>query len=145
MGVLSIPSTKYDTDYFVARAFSLTSCRLVKLNKHIQRANYQASIWKTSPDAYSDIPSPVGHGWFIDGSDITIDWIDVLPAPLAVLELLSCRCATKCSNNRCACFQNKLQCTDACGCDKNKCENQIIQSETDDENDTDNESASDEE
>ena len=32
-----------------------------------------------------------------------------------------------------------------CGCDKNKCESQIIQSETDDENDTDSESASDEE
>ena len=115
------------------------------LNKHIQRANYQASIWKTALEAYSDIPSPVGHGWFIDGSDIMIDWMDALPAPLAVLELLSCRCTTKCSNNRCACFQNKLQCTDACGCDKNTCENQIIQSETDDENDTDNESASDEE
>ena len=29
-GVLSIPSMKYDTDYFVARAFNLTSCHLVR-------------------------------------------------------------------------------------------------------------------
>ena len=111
----------------------------------MHRANYQASIWKTALEAYSDIPSPVGHGWFIYGSDIPIDWMDALPSPLAVLELLSCHCTTKGSNNRCACFQNKLQCTDACGCDKNKCENQIIQSGTDDENDTDDESASGEE
>ena len=59
------------------------------LNKQIQRTNYQASIWKA---AYSDISSPhIGNGWFIDGSNMTIDWMDALPVPLAVLELLNCR------------------------------------------------------
>ena len=43
------------------------------LNKHIQRANYQASIWKTALEAYSDIPSPVGHGWFIDAG-LPLTW-----------------------------------------------------------------------
>ena len=29
-------------------------------------------------------------GWFIDGSDMAIDWMDALHVPLAILELLNC-------------------------------------------------------
>ena len=38
------------------------------LVKHIQRANYQAAIWKCSTCHIINAPSPSGHGWSIDGS-----------------------------------------------------------------------------
>ena len=57
---------------------------------------------------------------------LSVDWMDLLSAPLAVLELLSCRCNGSCSSNRCSCFANKLPCTDACFCG-DTCENRVTE------------------
>ena len=43
------------------------------------------------------------------------------PAPLAVLELLSCKFSRKCSLPDCPCMKNGLRCTDMCRLDA--CEN----------------------
>ena len=88
------------------------------LRKHILRANYQAAVWRRCLEASPLIPSPHGHGWKItstecDDMDIEIDWMDGLPAPLAVLELLSCKCKKACGKD-CPCVTNKLSCTDMC-------------------------------
>lgn len=83
------------------------------LRNHTERANYQTAIWKAALIGFPDVPSPVGHGW---NKDYTIKWMDLPPAPLALVELKSCSCTGDCSNNRCTCRRLKLQCTDACKC-----------------------------
>ena len=93
------------------------------LKKHTQRANYQAAVWKLALYPKPEMPSPNGHGWIVENDDIRIDWMDQLPAPLSVLEYISCRCTGNCSSGRCSCSANSLPCTDACMCG-NKCENQ---------------------
>ena len=64
-----------------------------------------------------------GFEWLLRDGELCIDWFESLPAPLAVLELLSCDCGGKCENNRCCCIFNQLHCTDACGYSKEKCDN----------------------
>lgn len=60
------------------------------LEKHCQRANYQAAIWKCSLEACPDIPLPSGNGWsteVVDGiKHLTVDWTEGPPAPAAVLQ-----------------------------------------------------------
>ena len=91
------------------------------LRKHVSRANYQCAIWKRALLPQPSVPSPVGKRWKITEDGLSVDWMDLLPAPLAVLELLSCRC-----NSSCSCFANKLPCTDACFCG-DSCENRVIE------------------
>ena len=75
--------------------------------------------------------------WLLNDGALTVDWMDELPAPFAVLELMSCRCTKKCEVNRCSCRRHQLPCTDACYCSDN-CENQsgknekILPSDSDD-------------
>ena len=42
------------------------------LTLHTKRSNYQASIWKKASIQDRFIPSPDGHGWDADNSDISI-------------------------------------------------------------------------
>ena len=81
------------------------------LRKHIDRANYQALIWKNCLKPLPTIPEPEGHGWKIENGDLVIDWTSIAPAPDTILELLSCNCARSCNNN-CVCVTNGLRCTD---------------------------------
>ncbi|KAL8587495.1 hypothetical protein ACOMHN_000901 [Nucella lapillus] len=64
--------------------------------KYAQRANYQAGLWRHCLENDPQAPDPVGSGWTVeraDGKDIlAIDWMNVQPAPDAVLELLACSC-----------------------------------------------------
>ena len=88
------------------------------LKKHIQRANYQAAIWRHCLEPCPEIPSPVGHGWKIEADSgqeqLAVVWMDDLPAPEAVLDLLACRCPTRCTAPTCKCVANGLKCTDMC-------------------------------
>ena len=65
------------------------------LHKHCQRADYQAAIWKNASSNH-DPPTPIGKGWLQhnEGSQerFDIDWMSGLPAPRAVIELMSCTC-----------------------------------------------------
>ena len=77
-----------------------------------QRANYQAAVWRLSLEACLASP-PARKGWSLDtGSDgvpsLSIDWMPGQPAPLAVLELLSCKFSRKCSLPDCPCMKNGL-------------------------------------
>lgn len=107
------------------------------LRKHAQRANYQASIWKRCLEKTPDIPSPLDHGWKIEKEDekevLEVDWMSGLPAPLAVLDLLSCTCRkNKCVLPNCECLNNHFKCTDMCKC-KSECSNQTENEGDDDE------------
>lgn len=86
------------------------------LQQHTLRANYQAAIWRRSLDNCPHIPKPTdGHGWEVDvDGNLTIKWMTCLPAPDAVLTLLSCKCARTCHPARCSCILNGLKCTSAC-------------------------------
>ena len=89
------------------------------LQKHCQRANYQARVWRESLTGCPEVPSPVGSGWCLeieeDGTEnLGIDWMNGDPAPKAVLELLSCKCTRSCKLPGCSCMQNGLKCTDMC-------------------------------
>jgi hypothetical protein len=44
---------------------------------------------------------------------IEVDWMDGLPAPSAVLELLSCHCKSVCDSD-CPCVINGLKCSEMC-------------------------------
>jgi hypothetical protein len=88
------------------------------LQKHIDRANYQACIWRRALIGNPEIPDPVGHGWLtesVDNSDILgIDWMSGDPAPEAVMELLSCKCPRSCTLPNCTCLANGMKCSDMC-------------------------------
>jgi len=43
-----------------------------------------------------------------------IDWGEGLPAPEAVMEMLSCTCSRECLQDTCTCMQNKINCTYLC-------------------------------
>lgn len=84
-------------------------------------------------------------GWTEQASDglstLTIDWMDRLPAPEAVLQLLACKCKRACELPRCECLRNGLKCTDLCTL--KDCTNQpeddpdVAVSNEEDENDDD--------
>ena len=103
------------------------------LYKHCLRANYQAAIWRCSLTACPEIPSPVCNGWvlYVQGchEQLNIDWVDVPPAPEAILQLLSCKCSRVCKLPSCPCLQNGLKCTLMC---KNQsCTNQVVEGQDD--------------
>ncbi len=83
---------------------------------HIQRANFQAYIWRSALTAKPDIPSPVNHGWEIQEPGILTPVLTSLPpAPESLVELTVCKCKGK-ACSRCACFKAGLACTEACAC-----------------------------
>lgn len=43
-----------------------------------------------------------------------VNWMSGEPAPMAVLELLSCWCKRRCQLPKCTCLSNRLQCMDLC-------------------------------
>ena len=65
------------------------------------------------PDSLQ-VSSPVGSGWCMEGEDLTIAWGEGLPAPQAVMELLSCDCKKECVQDSSTCIQNYLKCTNLC-------------------------------
>ena len=92
------------------------------LRQHVLRANYQAAIWRRSCQAQMDIPTPNGNGWNLDPeSNLAIEWMTGMPAPQAVLDLLSCDCRRSCQAATCTCIRNGLKCTKMCRLEN--CEN----------------------
>ena len=90
---------------------------------HIQRANYQAGIWRRCLNSAPDVPSPANHGWEISDDVLTVVWMNQDPAPREVLAFVSCGCSTDCTTARCSCIKAGLVCTDICRCSEAKCEN----------------------
>ncbi len=78
------------------------------LNKHINRANYEARIRNNAHIPSFEMPSPVGHGWIDENGKLVPLTTLQNPAPDAVLELVQCNCAkSRCSTN-CSCRRNDL-------------------------------------
>ena len=85
------------------RTSQLPPCRDA-LRYHTMRAGYQAAIWRRALEAKPDILHPSGHGWTLDTAGVlSIHWMDQLPAPQALLELVSCGCTNGCATRRCTC------------------------------------------
>ena len=99
-----------------AESHQLPPCRDC-LKKQCQRANYQAAVWKNSL-RNNEVPTPVGKGWFLEtnahGERLETDWMDGLPAPRAVIELIACTCKKSCDETTCDCILNGLKCSDLC-------------------------------
>lgn len=89
------------------------------LYHHIERANYQAYVWKTSTNPLQQLPSPVDNGW-IDAERGSLDpkLMSQDPAPKGLLELTRCKCnKSACRrDDLCPCKANQMPCTEACLC-----------------------------
>ena len=86
---------------FCAKGNSTTQlppCRDV-LQQHAKRANYQAAIWRCALHPWTEASSANGHRWLMA---VTIPSPSTrlctqLPAPLQLLELVSCSCKKGCA------------------------------------------------
>ena len=85
--------------------------------KHIQRLAYQAAIWQNALNAIIECPNITNHGWLVDDKgNVSINWMDLPPAPDGILENIECSCKKGCADNRCVCVKAKLSCTSVCKC-----------------------------
>ena len=105
------------------------------LTQHIQRANYQAGVWRRALQQMPDIPEPNGYGWVkrADGG-LDLDWVRGEVAPGAILELLACQCKRTCVPGKCPCLDNSLKCTHMCRfqtCDNQKVEDETFENDSD--------------
>ena len=91
----------------------LPPCR-DSLKNHILRANYQCFIWRKCLEQSLDIPDLEDHGWKCESGLVSCIWKNGLPAPNAVLSLLSCDCKRWCVEGKCTCMVNGIKCTDMC-------------------------------
>ena len=92
-------------------------CTKDALNKRIQRSACQAAIWKNALNATVDCPNIINHGWLVDeNGNLSINWMDLPPAPDGILENIECSGKKGCVNNHCACKKAKLSCTSVCKC-----------------------------
>lgn len=102
------------------------------LEKHAQRANFKAAIWQRCLQSDPHVPSPVGRGWKMERGEeedeLVVHWMDLQPAPKAVLDLLACNCPRKCTLPKCECMANGLKCTEMCKLAT--CENQASLSDS---------------
>ena len=133
-GTKELNSLRYHL--FCAKKGGIESHQLPPCNdcfrKHVQRANYQAAIWKRSLQRHPMTPSPVGKGWKWDdqdGTTLAVDWMSGQPAPQALLDLLACNCSRSCKLPSCGC--SGLKCTDMCKLAT--CDNQPLSVESDDD------------
>lgn len=92
---------------------------------NVERANYQAAIWKSSLQSNPVVPSPTEHGWKEDEGKLALYWMRSPPAPDVVLELLTCKCVRSCKMPSCTCLSNGLAYTDMCKLQT--CSNQKLQ------------------
>lgn len=87
------------------------------LQKHVERANFQAAIYKQCLIPNQEIGEPENNGWKMDEGKLAIHWMTLPPAPEGIMELVHCSCKkTKCAQNKCSCFSQELKCTDLCSC-----------------------------
>ncbi|XP_071943683.1 uncharacterized protein [Antedon mediterranea] len=116
----SVNEVRYAMFSMNVRAENMMPPNKDALYKHIQRANYQASIHKASFIQQQNAPSPVGNGWKMADNKLVIDWMEKQPALHSILELSSCSCKkSKCNegvaNEKC-CVSLGFSCTELCSC-----------------------------
>ena len=57
---------------------------------HIKRANFKSFIWKKALVAYSDLQSPINHGWVFGKNSLHFQWThnEMMPTDLAELMVI---------------------------------------------------------
>ena len=83
---------------------------------HFDRTNYQVYEWKQALQVNMVQLPPEHHGWKRTENDLTVLWMNNLPAPETILEFVVCKCKRTCEGNGCQCASVDLPCTDACDC-----------------------------
>lgn len=84
---------------------------------HIYRTNYLTYVWKSSTKAKLELPSPVDHGWYLEGDLFLPVYCLNDSAPEELLAFVKCGChKSKCEKKLCSCTRNGLPCTPACTC-----------------------------
>ena len=91
-------------------------CTKDVLSKHLSRCIYQATIWRRALHPFIMPPDINDHEWRVSNGIVSIHWMDLPPAPDAVLENVNCGCQTGCSTRRCSCLKENLSCTGLCYC-----------------------------
>ncbi|XP_070562293.1 uncharacterized protein [Ptychodera flava] len=107
------------------------------LTLHTQRANYQTAIYRLCLQAKMDAPSPHGHGWIVQDSELSIQWMSFPPAPDSIINFVSCKCKKSGCSSRCSCREVELLCTELCqyvSCTNTytKEQNECVEDESDD-------------
>ena len=94
------------------------------LRQHVLRVHIQARIWGQASIAMQDQEVDLmQNGYHKDSHDqMKPTMTDALPTPMAIIEMVSCKCKTDCSTARCSCRTNNLSCTDLCQC-SSECQN----------------------
>ena len=67
-----------------------------RISLTIERANYQAAVWKAALTAAPEITGPEGEGWKLIDGRLVVDWTKAAPAPNAILGLVAYKCRTNC-------------------------------------------------
>ena len=99
-----------------------------------------AMVWENDIIPNPELPLPQTYGWMEDGDYLVPIMNTMPPAPDAIIHLVKCGCkSSRCFNLQCSCKNNKLHCTDLCGCcDVEECENLLqIEYESGDGDDDD--------
>ena len=84
--------------------------------KNIPSVPTQPAIWRRTPEADPRVPRPDGFGCTVTNDTISIDWMSLLLAPEALLDMIIYGCTGFCSTGHCTCNWNGLSRTDACQC-----------------------------
>ena len=91
---------------------------------HVRRAHYQLFKWFSAAEALILVQNPRDYGWDVKDGDFVLLTSDILIAPKAVIDLVSCKCPKGfCTTRQCGCVNSNNTCTQFCGCDEDKCEN----------------------
>ena len=95
---------------------------------HIRRVNYVAMRDKSYHTNHPALPPIEENGWNVENGVFIPVMCLALPAPLAVIELVKCKCKTGCVMAACSCSKNNLPCTPLCKCYGAECANNITSS-----------------
>lgn len=94
------------------------------LRQHVLRVHIQARVWGQSTIALQDPQlDPLKNGYHKESDgQLKPTMTDALPAPKAIIEMVSCHCKTDCTSARCSCRTKNLSCTELCQCGS-ECQN----------------------
>ena len=122
--------------------------------QNVRRAHFQAAIWRSAVSSHPPDMDATQYGWSNDLASKTLVPVtvpsDVALVPSYVLEMISCKCASKepCQNAQCGCDAAHLPCTFffcACCADPHVCNNPFNKRTVEnDENEDDDDGGNDE-
>ena len=128
-------SFRYDTNFIAQRVAQLGQKHSRHASHHcdsmcLVRTRYIPGSYleerERATEACPDIPSPHGHGWSMNSSNLEFARLGLRPTPEEVLELLSCNYKYKCTIDTCCCLKAGLKCTEMCSL---KCDNMPFKDE----------------